>query len=166
MSEKGKIPAKKDNSATGGSRRKSFRLDEDVVLGMWAEHNKNFKSAADKYDEQAKFEAYYEFCYKVFCGLTDTAIAAKYNGSAPNRIKDFPERLGGVLDKSNSTDVIKDIVFKFMFERLSRKAEDLLPLLQRQNSAIQLPFGQEWAGWMWSDERTWQNRASLFDTSQ
>jgi len=150
---------------SGNTRRKSFRLDEDTLLGVWAEHNLKYKDCESTHDEQAKFEAYREFCYKAFCALTDNKIASKYpNGSAPNRILDFPERLAGVLNKDNSQDQIKDLVFGFMWERLSRKADDLLPELQKYNKAIQLPFGQEWAGWMWSEERKWQNRASLFDT--
>lgn len=167
MSEQETTTVEKKNPTdgrSGNARRKSFRLDEDTLIGCWAEHNNEYKGCENTYDEEAKFQAYSEFCYKVFSALTDTKIAKQYaNGSAPNRIRDFPDRLKGVLDNDTSVEQKKDVIFNFMWERLSRKCDDLLPELKRYNSAIQVPFGQEWAGWMWSEERKWQGRASQFD---
>ena len=158
-------PKNPTDGRSGNTRRKSFRLDEDTVIGVWAEHNRNQETHENNHDEEAKYKAYRDFCYRVFCALTDSKIAKKYpNGQAPNRILDFPERLGAVLDKDNSEDEIKSVVYQFMWERLSRKCDDLLPELKRYDANIKLPYGQEWAGWMWSEERKWQNRASLFHT--
>jgi len=151
---------------SGNTRAKSFRLDEDTVLAVWAEHNSQHKNC-ESYDEEARYQAYYGFCYRLFCALTDTKIAKQYRGgSAPNRILDFPKRLAGVLDPDTSEDEKKDIIFQFMAERTARKTEDMLDELRKYNSAIQLPFGQEWMGWMNSPERLWQNRAALFDNAQ
>tara|TARA_A100001515_G_C4589474_1_gene215584 strand:+ start:54 stop:650 length:597 start_codon:yes stop_codon:yes gene_type:complete len=160
-------PKTKDptDGRSGNARRKSFRLDEDTVIGVWAEHNREYEQYAHTHDEEAKYQAYVEFCYKVFCALTDSKIAKKYpNGQAPNRILDFPERLNGVLDKDKTEDEIIGIVYHFMNERLCRKCDDLLPELKRYDANINLPYGQEWANWMYSEERKWQNRASLFHT--
>ena len=159
--------AKDNNSSTdgraGNTRRKSFWLDEDTFLGVWAEHN-NAHKGKETEDEHFKYRAYYEFLWKLFSALTDTKIASKYpGGNAPNRIKDFPERLAIILDDDAELERKKDAVFQFMYERAIRKAEALLPELQAQNANIQLPFGQEWHNWMWSEERKWQKRASMFD---
>ncbi len=159
--------AKTDNSSLDGragkERRKSFWLDEDTFIGVWAEHNNKHKGM-EKKDEQFKYRAYYEFCWNLFCALTDTKLAKKYqNGNAPNRILNYPERLGALTDKDATLEDKKSVVFSFMYERCIRKAEALLPGLQAINPKITAPYGQEWHNWMWSEERKWAGRASQFD---
>lgn len=155
-----------DNSQdgrSGNTRRKSFWLDENTFIGVWAEHNNKHKGKENE-NEQFKYRAYYEFCWTLFCALTDNKKASKYpGGTAPNRILDYPERLSDVLDNDKTVEEKKEAVFNFMYERTIRKAEALLPDLQQQNPNITLPYGQEWHNWMWSSERKWQARASLFD---
>jgi hypothetical protein len=150
---------------SGNTRSKSFRLDEDTVLGVWADHNSQHKNC-HSYDEEARYQAYRGFCYKLFCALTDTKIAKQYrNGSAPNRILDFP-KLACVLDPETTEHEKEQTIYNFMAERTARKAEDMLDELRKYNVAIQLPFGHEWRNWMNSPERLWQNRAALFDNAQ
>ena len=162
--EKNEITGTDSTDGRGGSeRRKSFFLDVDTFIGCWAEHNNKHKGMEDK-TEQFKFRAYYEFCWNVFCALTDSKIAKKYpSGRAPNRLLDYPERLGTVLDKDTTVEQKKDVVFNFMYERLMRKAEAIHPDLLTVNPKIKLPFGQEWHNWMWSEEKKWQERATQFD---
>ena len=99
----------------------------------------------------------------VICDIDGTIFNYVLNGHY-DLVHNPPQLLNGVLDKDKTEDEIIGIVYHFMNERLCRKCDDLLPELKRYDANINLPYGQEWANWMYSEERKWQNRASLFHT--
>jgi|MDTB01.2.fsa_nt_gb hypothetical protein len=159
----------KDGRSRG--RGVSFRFDDELFVSLWAQHNNGYKdSHTASMDSEALFTAFRDFCILVFCAHTsaDQAEECGCKRMEHNSLDKWKghTKLGGLWDKNgkivgNMFDR-GDIIYNYMYEKVMRKVDQLLPKIVAYNNAVTEPVGMSKAGYMWSEERTLNNFAAKF----
>ena len=56
------------------------------------------------------------------------------------------------------------IIYTYLYEKVKRKVDELLPVINEYNPTVTEPIGMNKAGWLWSRERKIQGWADKFNT--
>ena len=172
---------KQPHPETDGRQRgrgASFRFDDDLFTSLWANHNNAYKdtNTASLTDEE-KFEAYHAFVVAVFNAHTQAKVEKsimhaddKEPGTVHNNVNKWKDhrKLTSMWDaKGNQIDDLKkinDMIYNFLYEKVNRKVEQLLPELNLINTAVTEPVGMSSYNWMWSEKRKMTGFANKFMT--
>ena len=167
---------KKNKSETDGRQRgrgKSFRFDDDLFTTLWANHNNYYKDTnTASMSSEEQFKAYHDFVISVFNAHTSAELAksAGCKETEHNDIKKFKDhsKLKSMWDaKGKQIDDLKrinEMIYNFLYEKVNRKVDQLLPELYAINTAVTEPVGKGSYNWMWSEERKFTGFANKFKT--
>ena len=119
-----------------------------------------------------KVKAYHDFVVGGVNAHTDAEIEKKLGGEGVehNNISKWKDhrKLSSMWDAKgeqiDDLEKINDMIYNFLYEKVNRKVEQLLPELVLINTAVTEPVGMSSYNWMWSEERKLTGFANKFMT--
>jgi hypothetical protein len=170
--KKSKKPQPGETDGRSRGRGVSFRFDEDVFTSVWAKHNKSFNDTnLNSLSSGELYEAFRSFTLEVFRAHVSGEVAESYGCKkmVHNEHEKFlgHKKLGSIVSGRGFNLKGEDaeaIIYLYLYEKVKRKVDELLPVINEYNPAVTEPIGMDKAGWLWSRERKIQSWADKFNT--
>ena len=171
--KKSKKPQAGEKDGRSRGRGVSFRFDEDVFTSVWARHNNEFaETNLSKLESGELYQAFREFTLEVFNAHVFAEVAEGYG--CKKMVHNEPSKfightkLGSIVSDDGTITVkgedAEGIIYTYLYEKVKRKVDELLPVINEYNPTVTEPIGMNKAGWLWSRERKIQGWADKFNT--